>query len=569
MNLAFQYNDGYEKNGIRSFCNNIRTGSGGTHVDGFEVGLLKACQELVEKKNPNLSIVRDDVCEGLTSVIAVRIKEPEFTGQTKDRLANKEVREATKKVTYELVNRFFQDNNATAERIVKKIIDNASIRARIKEEQDLLRGNREEIVLPGVLSNAEESEEIFFVEGKSAGGSAEEGRDVKTQTILALQGKPPNALKLVKKVLQNKEIRNILSVLGFANLNDLLKNNYVRFRHKVEKELAEEELSLPEDFVYEEEEKHQVILANTPLNLEQLFIIVRETLKSLLTKSRYKKIILMADPDPDGDHISLLLITFIFKHLPYLIEGGKLFVAVPPFYRVQTKKQIHYFYSDRELEDFRQANPREERKIERIKGLGQMDSLELFQSTMDPDKRRLYSLKFGNLLESDLLIKELMGIKSLGRKQRLESGEHRNAQIIVQEDEKVDIAQLALVNFLRYAYEVVEDRALPNVNDGLKPVQRRILYTLYQFGLTPNKPETTSNKIVGSTMGEWHPHGDASIYNAMANMVRKDKFRYPLVYGRGNFGYDKNPPAASRYTKVRLTPYALFLLEDIAYGTVD
>jgi len=569
LNLAFQYNDGYEKTGVRSFCNNIRTGSGGTHVDGFETGLLKACQELIEKKNLNLSIVRDDVLEGLIVVIAVRIKEPEFTGQTKDRLANKETREVTKKATHELVNRFFQDNSTTAELIIRKIIDNASIRARIKEEQDLLRGNREEIVLPGVLSTSEESEEIFFVEGKSAGGSAEEGRDVKTQTILSLQGKPPNALKLVKKVLQNKEIRNILSVLGFANLNDLLKNNYIRFRHKAEKVIIEEEIILPEDFIYEKESEQKLISAGTQLDLEQLLLIVQETLKNLLTKSRYKKIILMADPDPDGDHISLLLITFIFKHLPYLIEGGKLFVAVPPFYRVQTKKQIHYFYNDRELEAFRREHPREERKIERIKGLGQMDSLELFESTMDPLKRRLYNLKFGNLLESDSLIKELMGIKSLGRKQRLESGEHKNAQIIIEEDEKVDIAQLALVNFLRYAYEVVEDRALPNVIDGLKPVQRRILYSLYQLGLTPNKPETTSNKIVGETMGNWHPHGDASIYNAMANMVRKDKFRYPLVYGRGNFGYDKNPPAASRYTKVRLTPYALFLLEDIAFGTVD
>src|SRR5437588_7261314 len=162
-----------------------------------------------------------------------------------------------------------------------------------------------------------------------------------------------------------------------------------------------------------------------------------------------------------------------------------------------------------------------------------------------------------------------MGTKSDKRKEYLERRDYREAALTISEEQKIDMSNLALVNLLRYAYAVVEDRALPNVHDGLKPVQRRILFALYQLGITPSKSEVTSANIVGKTMGDWHPHGDQSIYNAMANMVRVDKLRYPLVYGRGNFGYDKNPPAAYKYTKVKLTPYGFSMLEDIAYGVVD
>ncbi|CAG8453716.1 10961_t:CDS:2 [Ambispora leptoticha] len=486
LSFAFQYNDSYDKNSTRSFCNNIRTGGGGSHVSGFESGLFEVCKELVIKDNPNLDIELMDVLVGLTSIVSVRIKDPEFAGQTKDRLANREVREKTKRVTQELVSGFFQDNAATAKLIKEKIIDNAKLRLHLKEEQDIFQGGKKSLDLIKVLSSSEENEEIFFVEGKSAGGSAEEGRDVKTQTVLALQGKPPNALKLVRRVLQNKQIHNILLALGFADSKGLLKNNYIRFRPRIERQLLDEEIVLPEEFVYEEEGEKKVVPADIPLNLEQLTVVVRETLKDLLGKSNFKKIILMADPDDDGAHIVVLLMTFIFRYLPYLIEGGKVFVAVPPFYRVQSKKQVHYFYDDRELEVYRQNNPREERKIERIKGC-------------------------------ERIIQELMGTKSDKRKEYLERRDYREAPLTISEDKKINLINLLLVNLLRYAYAVVEDRALPNVHDGLKPVQRRILFAFYQMGIMPSKSEVTSANIV--------------------------------VYGRGNFGYDKNPPAAMRYTK--------------------
>ncbi|WNE40972.1 MAG: DNA gyrase subunit B [Mycoplasmataceae bacterium] len=569
LSVAFQFNNSYEKSSSRSFCNNIRTGGGGSHVSGFESGLFEVCKDLIAKESPNLEIELADVLVGLTSLVAVRIKEPEFAGQTKDRLANREVREKAKKVIQESVSAFFQDNASVAKIIKEKVIDNAKLRLHLREEQDIFQGGKKSLDLVKVLSGSEENEEIFFVEGKSAGGSAEEGRDVKTQTVLAMQGKPPNALKLVHRVLQNKQIHNILLALGFADTKNLLKNNYVRFRPLLEKETLEEELVLSEELTYQEEGEEKVIPAETQLNFEQATIVVRETLKNLLVRSNFKKIIMMADPDDDGAHIVILLVTFIFKHLPYLIEGGKVFVAVPPLYRVQARKQVHYFYNDQELEKYRQSHPREERKIERVKGLGQMDASELFESTMDPNQRRLYNISIGNWRENEEVIKSLMGIKSDKRKEYLEKRDYREATLTISEDQKIDMGHLALVNFLRYAYAVVEDRALPNIFDGLKPVQRRLLFAFWQLGITPNKGEVTSANIVGKTMADFHPHGDQGIYGAMANMVRTDKFRYPLVYGRGNFGYDKNPPAAMRYTKVKLTPYALYLLEDIAYGATD
>jgi len=569
LSLAFQYSNNYDKSNNRSFCNNIRTNGGGSHVSGFESGFFEVCKELVGKDNPNLDLELNDVLVGLTVIISIRIKEPEFAGQTKDRLANREVREKTKKITQELVSGFLQDNAVTAKLIKGKVVDNAKLRLHLKEEQDIFQGGKKNLDLIKVLSGSEENEEIFFVEGKSAGGSAEEGRDVKTQTVLALQGKPPNALKLVRRVLQNKQIHNILLALGFADSKGLLKNNYIRFRPWMERQVLDEEIALPEDFVYEEEGEKKIITADTLLSLEQLTIVVRETLKDLLGKSNFKKIILMADPDDDGAHIVVLLMTFIFRYLPYLIEGGKVFVVVPPFYRVQAKKQIHYFYDDQELETYRRSNPHEERKIERIKGLGQMDASELFESTMDPNQRRLYNINITDWSKCERIIQELMGTKSDKRKEYLEKRDYREASLTISEEKKINLINLLLVNLLRYAYAVVEDRALPNVHDGLKPVQRRILFAFYQMGITPNKSEVTSANIVGKTMSDWHPHGDQGIYNAMANMVRADKFRYPLVYGRGNFGYDKNPPAAMRYTKVKLTPFALHLLEDIAYGATE
>jgi hypothetical protein len=279
----------------------------------------------------------------------------------------------------------------------------------------------------------------------------------------------------------------------------------------------------------------------------------------------------MTDADVDGAHIALLLATFFFKYFPALIENRKLYLAVSPLYRLQSsRKEAVYFFNDEELNTYKKNNSLRYDNIQRFKGLGEMNPQQLKETTMNPDKRVLHELFFSNVQEAEEQINRLMGIKSDERKLLLESGEHRDVQLIVSPESKVEVSQFALVNFLRYAYMVIEGRALPQVNDGLKPVQRRILYTLYQLNILPNKPFKKSAKVIGEVMGKYHPHGDGSIYQAMVKMTQDFNYRYPLVEGQGNFGsIDGDEAGAYRYTEARLTAYGMHVLGDIDFGTVD
>ena len=181
---------------------------------------------------------------------------------------------------------------------------------------------------------------------------------------------------MLKKILKNKQIRDVISILGFPNLEPLLKNNYTLYHNIIEKKYPEP-ITIDEEFKYEEDGEEKIIPAGVDLDLEQIKIIVQDGLSKLLQKTRYEKIILMADPDVDGAHINILFITFIFCNMPHLIEGGRLFVAVPPLYRIQSGSKVTFIYSEDELEKFRQEEKKETRDIERIKGLGQMSPEEL------------------------------------------------------------------------------------------------------------------------------------------------------------------------------------------------
>jgi hypothetical protein len=241
----------------------------------------------------------------------------------------------------------------------------------------------------------------------------------------------------------------------------------------------------------------------------------------------------MTDADPDGKHIECLALTFFVRYFRYLIEEHRLYLAVTPLYRLQTKKETKYFYSDYELETYQEQNKGTVGRLQRFKGLGEMNPQQLRETTMAVKKRCLHELLFPDPPTIREIIQDLMGSKSESRKKRLESGEHKNAQLTVV-DNKIDIGQALLVKFLEYAYEVVEERALPQLHDGLKPVQRRILYTLYELGLLPSKPHRKAAKVVGDVIGKYHPHGDQSVYQAMVKMAQDFSYRYPLIDGQGN-----------------------------------
>jgi len=263
------------------------------------------------------------------------MKDPEFSGQTKDRLNNKEIREVVRKKTYDLVTKFLQDNASSAEAIVKKISNNAQNRAKSEEFQKSLRESGRGSASPETpcISKDTANNELFIVEGESAGGSAKLARNPNDQAVLPVQGKIINVEKAEnRQIFENKEIKNLINALGFS-VSEATQNYYNRFRGKLDNEAALEGLEIPEEFIYQEEEKEQIIPAHTALSLEQLKTIVTKTKQHLLKKLRYGKVIIMTDADPDGKHIECLALTFFARYFRYLIEEHRLYLAVPPLYR--------------------------------------------------------------------------------------------------------------------------------------------------------------------------------------------------------------------------------------------
>ncbi|RIA79123.1 DNA topoisomerase, partial [Glomus cerebriforme] len=424
---------------------------------------------------------------------------------------------------------FLQDHANSAEVISQQIITTAQNRAKVDDYKKTL-GKGRGVSRPEKLSPSIIDDELFIVEGESAGGSAKSARDPNNQAVLPVQGKIINVEKSKQiKILENKEIKNLINALGLS-VSEATENYYNRFRSKLDTEVVPSDLEIPKEFVYQDEnEQEQIILAHTFLTPAQLKKIVEKTQQNLLKKLRYNKIVIMTDADPDGRHIECLALAFFARYFRYLIEEHRLYLAVPPLYRYQTKKEVKYFYSDYELEKYRQQNPvPQSARLQRFKGLGEMNPQQLRETTMAARQRCLHELLFSNPPTIYEIIRELMGEKSDQRKKRLDSGEHKNAQLKSVEN-KVEIDQALLVKFLDYAYAVVEDRALPQLQDGLKPVQRRILYTLYELGLLPNRAHRKAAKVVGDVIGKYHPHGDQSVYQAMVKMAQDFNYRYPLI----------------------------------------
>ncbi|MBB6062842.1 DNA gyrase subunit B [Thermosipho japonicus] len=367
VEVSFQYTDSdFEK--IYSFVNNIRTVDGGTHVTGFKSAFTRVVNEL-GKKTGQLkkdSLRGDDIREGMVAVISVLMSStPEFEGQTKSKLGNEEVQEAVAKVVREKLLEFFETNENTLKIIIQKALEAKKAREAAKHAREMVKRKSAfgSSSLPGKLADCitkklEESE-LFIVEGDSAGGSAKQARDRNFQAILPLRGKILNVEKSSwLKLLKNEQVRDIITALG---------------------------VGIGDDFD--------------------------------IKKLRYGKIIIMTDADVDGAHIRTLLLTLFYRYMKELIDEGRIYIAQPPLYKLTVGKNHYYFYSDEELEDFRKTLGDKKYEIQRYKGLGEMNPEQLWETTMDPNTRKLLKVSIEDAETADELFEMLMGSDTESRKE--------------------------------------------------------------------------------------------------------------------------------------------------------
>ncbi|MEW9078966.1 DNA topoisomerase (ATP-hydrolyzing) subunit B [Terrisporobacter glycolicus] len=371
VEIAMQYTDGYTEN-IFSFANNIDTHEGGTHLAGFKTALTKTVNDYAKRnkliKENEGNLTGEDIREGLTAVISVKLPEPQFEGQTKTKLGNTYMRGSVDSVTVEELGAFLEENPTTARIIVDKGLRAQRAREAAKRARELTRRKSvlESTSLPGKLADCAEKDpaksEIFLVEGDSAGGSAKQGRDRHTQAILPLRGKILNVEKSrLDKILSSDEIKNMITAYGCGVGNDF--------------------------------------------DLE---------------KARYHKIIIMTDADVDGAHIRTLLLTFFFRYMRPLIENGYVYAAQPPLYKVKKQKKEYYVYSDKELEVLLEEIGRTGVELQRYKGLGEMNAEQLWDTTMNPETRTLLQVTIEDAVIADQVFSMLMGDKVGPRKEFIE-----------------------------------------------------------------------------------------------------------------------------------------------------
>ena len=374
VEVALQHNDSYTEN-VYSFVNNITTPEGGTHLMGFRNALTKTfndyarSKKLLKDSEPNLT--GEDIREGLTAIISVKLGEPQFEGQTKQKLGNSEARGAVDSIVAEQLTYFLEQNPSVAKIILEKSILAQRARDAARKARDLTRRKTalDSMALPGKLADCSDRDpkncEIYIVEGDSAGGSAKTARDRTTQAILPLRGKILNVEKArLDKIYGNAEIKAMITAFGTG---------------------------IHEDFD--------------------------------ISKLRYHKIIIMTDADVDGAHISTLLLTFLYRFMPELIKQGYVYLAQPPLYKLEKNKKIWYAYSDEELDSIlREVGRDQNNKIQRYKGLGEMDADQLWETTMDPNRRVLLKVMIDDETESevDLTFSTLMGDKVEPRREFIE-----------------------------------------------------------------------------------------------------------------------------------------------------
>ena len=375
VEIALQYNTSYSEN-IYSFVNNINTEEGGTHLAGFKSALTRAANDFARRqgiiKNNEDNLVGEDIREGLTCVISIKLREPQFEGQTKTKLGNSEVRGIVDSIVSEGLSEYFEENPVISKKIIEKSIMASRAREAARKARELTRRKNalEVSSLPGKLADCSvkdpEQAEIYLVEGDSAGGSAKQGRDRRFQAILPLRGKILNVEKArLDKILNNEEIRTMITAFGSG---------------------------IGSEFD--------------------------------ITKRRYGKIIIMTDADVDGAHIRTLLLTFFYRYMRPLIENGHVYIAQPPLYQIRKGRSHWYTYSDEELAQKLDEIGRDGITVQRYKGLGEMNPEQLWETTMDPEKRTVLQVHLREAEEADSIFTILLGDKVEPRRRFIE--EHAN-----------------------------------------------------------------------------------------------------------------------------------------------
>ena len=371
VDVALQYNDSYSET-ILSFVNNINTIDGGTHLSGFRTALTRTLNDYgrkagILKENEN-NLTGEDVREGLTAVVSVKVLEPQFEGQTKGKRGNSEVKGITDTIVSDGLRVFLEEHPSEAKKIIEKATNASRAREAARKARELTRRKNalEVSSLPGKLADCSEKDttmtEIYLVEGDSAGGTAKQGRDRRYQAILPLRGKILNVEKArLDKILANAEIRSMITAFGTG---------------------------IGQDFD--------------------------------ITKSRYNKIIIMTDADVDGAHIRTLLLTFFYRYMRPLIEEGHVFIAQPPLYQIKKGQKQWYAYSDQELSDRLDEIGRENITIQRYKGLGEMNAEQLWDTTMNPEHRTILQVSMEDSIAADKIFSVLMGDKVEPRRKFIE-----------------------------------------------------------------------------------------------------------------------------------------------------
>lgn len=377
VELAMQYTDAYSEN-IYTFANNINTQEGGTHLSGLRTALTRAINDYgrkynyIKEKDENLQ--GDDVREGLSAVLSVKLMEPQFEGQTKTKLGNSEVRGIVESLTYDFITRYLEENPKSGKIVLEKAVSASRAREAARKAREISRKRSilDNTTLPGKLADCQSNDleitEIYIVEGDSAGGSAKQGRDRGYQAILPLRGKILNVEKArLDRILGYEEIRAMITAFGTG---------------------------IGDEFDIE--------------------------------KLRYGKIIIMTDADVDGAHIRTLLLTFFFRYMRELLDNGHVYIAQPPLYKVSKGRAEHYVYSDNELEKLLEEIGRSNYSIQRYKGLGEMNPEQLWETTMDPEKRILLQVTVEDGLVADEIFTTLMGDKVKPRREFIQ----KNAKLV-------------------------------------------------------------------------------------------------------------------------------------------